>query len=389
MLRIRCRQSRPVSPPVVQLKHLRNLIEEEHFTMPEMVQELICQPGGLSQVPSRFVQPVEERPQLTGSLEHAQAGIPIIDMKGVAAADAQRREHVVAEIARACEQWGFFQVINHGVAPSLMEGFRDVACEFFSLSQQEKEEYAVEPGMCVGYGRFYEASDGVANWADNLILFSYGDEHKLANPCMPAKPERFREIVDKYGRSVFELFILLMELVSVGMGLEPDAIAKQANINRGTGGAAIRTDLNLYPPCPQPDLVLGSAPHADRSILTVLQQNQVSGLEVFKDGNWVRVPPIKNAFVINLGDQMQIMTNGTYQSVLHRAVTNHAVERYSFANFLVPADETCIQPIGELLSASSPPLYRAVSFGEYTGGNSYLFKPLEGKRRIDAFLVSA
>jgi isopenicillin N synthase-like dioxygenase len=78
------------------------------------------------------------------------------------------------------------------VAPSLMEEFRDVACEFFSLSQEEKDEYAVKPGMCVGYGRFYEKSDGVANWADNLILFSFGEEHKLAHPCTPSKPKRFR-----------------------------------------------------------------------------------------------------------------------------------------------------------------------------------------------------
>ena len=83
------------------------------------------------------------------------------------------------------------------------------------------------------------------------------------------------------------------------------------------------------------------------------------------------------------------MSNGRYKSVLHRAVANRAVERYSFANFLMPADETEIQPMAQLLSASSPPRYRAVSFGEYTGGNSYLFKPLEGKRRIDAFLLPA
>ena len=114
----------------------------------------------------------------------------------------------------------------------------------------------------------------------------------------------------------------------MGLGLETDAIAKQANINRGTGGAAIRTDLNLYPPCPQPDLVLGSAPHADRSILTVLQQNEVSGLEVFKDGTWVSVPPIKNAFVINLGDQMQVCQQFTPKS------QNYLSIKISESNFL-------------------------------------------------------
>lgn len=77
--------------------------------MPQMVQELIRQPGGLSQVPSRFIQPVGERPQRTVCFEKSQ-GVPVIDIEGIAAADAPRREQVVAEIARACEYWGFFQV---------------------------------------------------------------------------------------------------------------------------------------------------------------------------------------------------------------------------------------------------------------------------------------
>lgn len=114
-------------------------------------------------------------------------------MEGMHAPDQELRSRVVAEIAKACEEWGFFQVIIHGVAPILMEEFRGVADGFFSLSQEEKVECAVKPGMCVGYGRFFETSDGVANWADNLILFSYGDEKKLANPCMSSKPKRFRQ----------------------------------------------------------------------------------------------------------------------------------------------------------------------------------------------------
>lgn len=103
----------------------------------------------------------------------------------------------------------------------------------------------------------------------------------------------------------FKLMTELLELVSKGLGLEPDAIAKQAEIH--DPGAAIRTDFNCYPPCPQPKLVLGSAPHCDRGVLTVLQQDRVSGLQVAKEGNWFPVPPMKDAFVINRGDQMQAL----------------------------------------------------------------------------------
>jgi len=81
------------------------------------------------------------------------------------------------------------------------------------------------------------------------------------------------------------------------------------------------------------------------------------------------------------------MSNGKYKSILHRAVANQAVTRYSFASFLIPAEQTMIQPIAELLSASCPPVYRPVRYGEYTNGNTYLFKPLE--RNIESFRVNA
>ncbi|XP_073392812.1 jasmonate-induced oxygenase 4-like isoform X3 [Physcomitrium patens] len=145
--------------------------------MPQMVQGLVGQSGGLSSVPSRFVQPAHGSPRRTHSSDQLDA-VPVIDMEGMHAPDQELRSRVVAEIAKACEEWGFFQVSEDG---------------FFSLSQEEKVECAVKPGMCVGYGRFFETSDGVANWADNLILFSYGDEKKLANPCMSSKPKRFRQ----------------------------------------------------------------------------------------------------------------------------------------------------------------------------------------------------
>lgn len=96
----------------------------------------------------------------------------------------------------------------------------------------------------------------------------------------------------------------LLEFISLGLGLDRDTIAKQGEIH--DPGASVRTDFNCYPPCPQPELVLGIDPHCDRSLLTVLQQGQVSGLEVSKDGKWYSVPPIKDAFVINLGDVSEV-----------------------------------------------------------------------------------
>ena len=69
----------------------------------------------------------------------------------------------------------------------------------------------------------------------------------------------------------------------------------------------LRAQANFYPPCPDPELTLGLAVHTDLNALTVLQQSAgVTGLQVIKDGKWLPVDPVPNAFVINLADQIQV-----------------------------------------------------------------------------------
>lgn len=71
--------------------------------------------------------------------------------------------------------------------------------------------------------------------------------------------------------------------------------------------------MNYYPPCPEPDQVIGVTPHSDATGLTILLQvNEVEGLQIKKDGKWVPVKPLPNAFVVNIGDvlEVKIITNG-------------------------------------------------------------------------------
>lgn len=65
--------------------------------------------------------------------------------------------------------------------------------------------------------------------------------------------------------------------------------------------------MNYYPPCPQPDKVIGLTPHSDASGITILLQvNEVEGLQIKKDGKWVSIKPLPNAFVINIGDSLEV-----------------------------------------------------------------------------------
>lgn len=85
------------------------------------------------------------------------------------------------------------------------------------------------------------------------------------------------------------------------MGIEPKDIKESL----GEGGQSIR--INYYPPCPQPENVLGLKAHTDGSALTVLlQTNEVDGLQIRKYGAWILVKPLPNAFIISLGDVMEV-----------------------------------------------------------------------------------
>uniref|UniRef100_A0A7N0VKY5 Fe2OG dioxygenase domain-containing protein n=1 Tax=Kalanchoe fedtschenkoi TaxID=63787 RepID=A0A7N0VKY5_KALFE len=152
------------------------------------------------------------------------------------------------------------------------------------------------------------------------------------------------------------------------------------------GEAVQAVRMNYYPPCPRPDLVLGLSPHSDGSALTVLQQGKgsadVAGLQILKDGNWVPVHPVPNSLVINIGDTIEVVTNGKYKSVEHRAVTHKEKDRVSIVTFYAPSYEVEIGPVGELVDQKdSPCRYRTYNHGEYS--KHYVSSKLQGKKTLD------
>ena len=94
----------------------------------------------------------------------------------------------------------------------------------------------------------------------------------------------------------------LLELLSDGIGLEGKALKSCV------GGDEIELEMkiNMYPPCPQPELALGVEPHTDMSTLTLLVPNDVPGLQVWKDNNWVVVDYLPNALFVHVGDQIEV-----------------------------------------------------------------------------------
>ena len=115
-------------------------------------------------------------------------------------------------------------------------------------------------------------------------------------------PDSCREVVERYCEEQKKLTKKLLELVSESLGLEP------SYINEYVGEDRVQTFVaNYYPSCPQPELAMGLVKHSDPGALTVLLQDTNSGLQVLKDGQWITVKPIEGAFVVNLGDQIEVL----------------------------------------------------------------------------------
>lgn len=94
----------------------------------------------------------------------------------------------------------------------------------------------------------------------------------------------------------------LLQLLSEGLGLE----GKVLKSSLGEEDIELEMKINMYPPCPQPELALGVEPHTDMSVLTILVPNHVPGLQVSKDANWVAVDYLPNALFVHVGDQIEV-----------------------------------------------------------------------------------
>ncbi|PRQ55744.1 putative flavonol synthase [Rosa chinensis] len=134
----------------------------------------------------------------------------------------------------------------------------------------------------------------------------------------------------------------------------------------GDGEVELEMKINMYPPCPQPQRALGVEPHTDMSAFTLLQvSNDDPGRQLWKDDNWVAVNYLPNAVFVNIGDQMEVLSNGKYKSILQRSLVNKKRLHMSWAVFIVAPHEAVIGPLRELVDEQKPAKYSTKTYGEY------------------------
>lgn len=150
----------------------------------------------------------------------------------------------------------------------------------------------------------------------------------------------------------------MLKAISLSLNLEENCFLDQV----GEQGK-MYARFNYYPRCPRPDLVYGLKPHADGSTMTiVLPDEEVLGLQFLKGDQWISVSTIPEAVLINIGDVMEIMSNGILKSPMHRVVTNATSDRISVAVFCCPEEENEIGPAEGLINEDTLRLYKKIFY---------------------------
>ena len=301
--------------------------------------------------------------------------VPVIDVGPLAAAfEGAAVSDVAEKIAAACREWGFFQVVNHGLDDrprgNLLEGVRAQMEAFFGLPRADKEAILRTRENPWGY---YD-NELTKNQRDRKEVFDFTREdsdeiYRAANRWPPLAG--FRSTMLSWLDACEQLSLRLLAALCVGLDLAPDALAPSF-----TPWHTGFVRLNHYP---VEDPMAGSTtthlPVADRGVhhhtdagaLTVLLQDDVGGLQVHRDGSWYDVAPVPGALVINTGDMMQVWSNDIYRAAMHRVLAMERKDRFSIPFFFNPAAGTVVEPLPSTVGEARPAHYRPIDWSEFRG----------------------
>ncbi|PKA60064.1 S-norcoclaurine synthase 1 [Apostasia shenzhenica] len=338
----------------------------------ENVQALAARLDHSKAIPERYVRPEREEEKLKVAVAGAGDSIPVIDFARLLDPLFAREES--ARLHSACQDWGFFQLINHGIDEDVIKKMVGALEEFFKLPLEEKEKVGQVEGQIEGYGQaFVQSEDQKLDWGDMLFIGTSPPQRKNLR-FWPINPPSFRDSTEKYAEEVKKVADFLAGVMSENLGLGRELYDLFKN-----GIQSFR--FNYYPPCPSADKVLGLSPHSDGVGFTLLLQvNGRPGLQIRRDGRWLAVEPLQGALVINIGDIVEILCNGRYKSIEHRAVISSEWERMSVAAFHLLDVGQVVGPIPQIARREKV-LYKSLLFEEYA--KMFFKSKLKGKSKLD------
>jgi len=314
-------------------------------------------------------------------------GIPLIDIGPFLEGSAAGKRKGAEEVARACEEIGFFTIVGHGVPKDLTDRMYTVSRAFFDLPLEEKMKVKRPfPNRAPGY--FPSGSRNFAYTLDQktppdlmeglaIGPVDVPDQEYYRRPeaqsyfgpnVWPAEPDTLRPTWIEYFHTMEKLAADIMRIFAVALKLPEDFFADKIDKHISVLRA------NHYPEQPVPPLPeqLRAGAHSDYGSLTILRMDDApGGLQVYnRRGEWVDVMPVADSFVVNIGDLMMLWTNDRWISTLHRVVNPPRDQalgsaRLSLVFFHMPNYDTVVRCIESCHGPDNSPKYPPVTTGEH------------------------
>ncbi|XP_027343133.1 gibberellin 20 oxidase 2-like [Abrus precatorius] len=298
-----------------------------------------------AKMPEEFVWPSGDL--VKGSEEALDA--PIIDLKAIKN-DESAMASAAELVKKACMKHGLFEVTNHGVDPLLIIAAHKEFDTIFNLSMSKKLSAGTKTNV-YGYSSAHaERFSSSLPWKETFT-FPYSHIHESQTQVVDffksALGEEFQHtglVYQRYCNAMKEITEVVLELLAISLG------ADSLYYKKFFEDAETIMRCNSYPPCNDFKLTFGIGPHCDPTSITILHQDQIGGLEIFVDDQWVPVRPRPHTFIVNIGDTFTALSNGLYKSCFHRVWCNTQVVRRSLSFFLCPKGDKIVKPPNNLFS---------------------------------------
>jgi len=302
---------------------------------------------------------------IRGAFNH----LPVIDIAGMYSDDLNSRKKVAIELGEAARNSGFFYITGHQVTADLRSALLKQTQAFYALPYEQKMHYYI--GKSLAHRGYVPEGEEIYDKAikDKKEAFDIGLELglddvdvKAGTPMhgpniWPDLPD-FRKDVSAYYQAVMALGEILFH--GFALALEMPENYFDAFIKKPTS----QLRLVHYPYDPTLKDSQGIGAHTDYECFTILLPT-APGLEVMNNGgNWIDAPPIENAFIVNIGDMLEIWTGGTFVATTHR-VRKVTQERYSFPLFVACDYHTKVSPLPPFATVEACRQYAAIDAGAH------------------------
>ncbi|KAK6123040.1 hypothetical protein DH2020_043222 [Rehmannia glutinosa] len=284
--------------------------------------------------------------------------IPTIDLSPFFTnSDENGQKKAIEIIKKACSEYGFFQIVNHGIPLDLMSQAIQLSKTFFAFPYEEKLKYS--PGSDAPLPAGYRKQpDNSPDKNEYLLMF----QPQSGFNVLPTNPPDFRAAMEEMFTYFSLTGVLIETILNDCLGL-PTNFLKEYNQDRSWD---LMSAKHYFPATETENI--GISRHEDGNVITFIYQDDVGGLEVLRDGQWIPVVPsqAQGTLVVNVGDVIQVLTNKKFKSATHRVTRPKRKSRYSFSYFYNLQVDKWVEPLPHFTTQiGEPPKYRGFLYKDY------------------------